>query len=35
MLLSNDTYVIQSICIAVIDYTCIQSVREFKKFIRL
>ena len=38
--LSNDiqyTQVIQSICtcIAVVDYTCIKSAREFKKNIRL
>ena len=28
--LPNDTYVILSICIAVVDYTCIKSVRELK-----
>ena len=33
--LPNDTYVILSICIEVIDDTCIKSVRVFRKFIRL
>ena len=33
--LPNDTKVILSICIAVVDYTCIKSVREFRTFIRL
>ena len=34
--LPNNTQVILSICIAVVDYTCIRSVREFKKiYIRL
>ena len=31
----HGTEVILSICIAVVDYTCIKSVREFRKFIRL
>ena len=34
-MLPNDTQVILSICIAVVDYACIKSVREFRKFIRL
>ena len=33
--LPNDTKVILSICIAVVIYTCIKSVSEFRKFIRL
>ena len=33
--LPYDTEVILSICIAVVDYTCINSVRKFRKFIRL
>ena len=33
--LTNDTEVILSICIVVVDFTCIKSVREFRKFIRL
>ena len=28
-------YQMMSICIAVVDYTCIKSVRELRKFIRL
>ena len=34
-MLPNDTYVILSICTAVVDYTCIKYVRELRKFIRL
>ena len=34
-MLPNDTEVILSICIAVVDCTCIKSVREFRKFVRL
>ena len=30
-MLPNDTLAILSICIAVVDYTCIKSVREFRK----
>ena len=33
--LPNDTKVILSICITVVGYTCIKSVSEFRKFIRL
>ena len=33
--LPNDTQVTLSICIEVVDYTCIKSVREFRKFKRL
>ena len=33
--LPNDTYVILSIDIEVVDYTCIKSVREFRKIMRL
>ena len=33
--LTNDTLVILSICRAVVDYTCIKSVCEFRKFIWL
>ena len=29
-MLPNDTRVILSICIAVVDYTCIKSVRDFR-----
>ena len=35
MCVTNDTWVILSICIAVYDFTCIKSLREFSKFIRL
>ena len=34
-MLPNDAYVILSSCIAVVDYTCIKSVSEYSKFIRL
>ena len=34
-MLPNDTEVILNICIAVVDFTCIKSVREFSIFIRL
>ena len=36
-MLPNDTLVILStcICIAVVDYTCIKSVKELRKYIRL
>ena len=30
--LPTDTLVILSICIEVVDYTCLKSVREFRKF---